>query len=377
MRLAYVSTDPGVPYGGTKGASVHVGELVRALAAEGAEVLLIVAAVTQGGAEPPSGVTLELLPGPGKGSSVAERLAAEPARAASLERRFEAFGAQAVYERLALHSSAASCAARALGIPHVVELNAPLRDEAAAFRTLDAPGAAAAHERAVLTRSALVLAVSRPLAAYARSLGARRVRVLPNAVAVERFALPVRRERPPVAVFAGTLRPWHGLETMAEAWRQLGDCAPRLLVVGDGPGRHLLEAVGAEMTGALPHDAVPAALARAAIGLVPYGPAAPAYFSPLKLFEYLAAGLAVIAARLPGVTDVVDRRTALLVPAGDPAAFAEAVYALAADERRRERMGRDGRELVASQHTWAHRARDVLAAAAVRPLAAVVGGDRS
>jgi glycosyltransferase involved in cell wall biosynthesis len=376
MRLAYVSTDPGVPYGGTKGASVHMTELVRALAAEGAEMLLIVAAVARGAPDPPPGVMLELMPGPGKGTPVADRLAADPARASWLERRFETFGAQAAYERLALHSSAASRAASAVGIPHIVEVNAPLRDEAAAYRTLEAPGAAAAHERAVLGRSALALAVSRPLAEYARAHGATRVRVLPNAVAIERFVAPVRPSGPPVAVFAGTLRPWHGLETTAEAWRMLGDRAPRLLVIGDGRGREVLEAVGAEVTGAMPHDAVPAALARASIGLAPYASGAPAYFSPLKLFEYLAAGLAVIAARLPGVTDVVDGRTALLVPAGDPAALAAAVSALTGDERRRQWMGRNGRELVASKHTWAHRARYVLATAATVPPAPVVSGAR-
>jgi glycosyltransferase involved in cell wall biosynthesis len=160
-------------------------------------------------------------------------------------------------------------------------------------------------------------------------------------------------------VFAGTLRPWHGAETIAAAWALLSDQAPPLLVVGDGPGREALEQAGAAVTGVVPPDAVPALLADASIGLAPYAPACPAYFSPLKLFEYLAAGLAVIAARLPGVTDVVDGPAAVLIEPGDAPALAHAVAALADDPQRRAALGAAGRALVAERHTWDHRARTV------------------
>ena len=94
---------------------------------------------------------------------------------------------------------------------------------------------------------------------------------MPNAVALDRFAgLPPRPEDGVVAVFSGALRPWHGIEAIAEAWRLLGAAAPRLLVVGDGPGRQLMEEIGADVTGAVPHDDVPALLASAHIGLAPY-----------------------------------------------------------------------------------------------------------
>jgi glycosyltransferase involved in cell wall biosynthesis len=363
MRIAYLSTDPGIAYGGTKGASVHLGELTAALAAEGAEVLLLVAGIAPGAPDPPPGATVERLPSPGKVASAEERVSAESDLQAWLEARLERFGAAALYERIALHTAAGSAAARRLGIPHLVELNAPLLEEASRYRTLPKPEVANLLERSVLRGAALVLPVSGPLATYARARGARRVAVSPNGVDVERFdAAAIRSVHPPSAVFTGTLRPWHGVETLAGAWRMMGTAAPPLTVVGNGPGRELLEAAGARMTGALPHAEVPAALAAADIGIAPYAADAPAYFSPLKLFEYLAAGLAVVAADIPGVKELVDERTAVLVPRGDPEALAGAVAALAADRRRLARLGRAGRAL-AEQHTWAHRARWLLDAA--------------
>ena len=118
------------------------------------------------------------------------------------------------------------------------------------------------------------------------------------------------------------------------------------------------------------HDRVPAVLAGAQIGLAPYPAGAPPYFSPLKVFEYLAAGLAVVAADLPGVTEVAGG-TAVVVPPGDAQALAGAVSALVADPGRRAALGAGGRRLVLSRHTWGHRARMVLALAEELRLVAV------
>jgi glycosyltransferase involved in cell wall biosynthesis len=361
MRLAYVSTDPGIAYGGVKGASVHVQEVTTALGAAGAEVLLFMAARTPGAVPPADPVTLEVLPGPGKAAPTTERLAADSMRATWIEERAAAFEADVLYERFALHTAAGAVAARSLGIPHVVELNAPLLMEARRYRRLERADDADRLERAVLGAADLVLAVSSPLARYAEERGASRVRVLPNAVALERFRpFPVRKPARPVVVFAGSLRPWHGIDVIAEAWTLLGSDAPDLLVVGDGPGRPLLEASGARFTGAVPHGAVPALLAGADIGIAPYERDAPDYFSPLKLTEYLASGLATIASDIPGVREVLTEDAAVLIPKGDARALADAVAALVADGERRRRLGDAGRALVAAHHTWRHRAHTIL-----------------
>jgi glycosyltransferase involved in cell wall biosynthesis len=361
MRLAYLSTDPGVPWGGMKGASVHMAEVVGALVAEGTEVLVLVAAISPEAPPPPAGATVQTLPGPGKDAPTAERLRYQPALASCLVGRLRRFGAAALYERIAIHSAAGAAAARGVGVSHLVELNAPLLDEAAAYRQLEFPEDADRLEREMLVSADTVFAVSPPLVTHALARGARRVEHLPNGVAVERFRRPQGRSPTrPVAVFLGSLRPWHGLETLAGAWRLLGAAGPDLLVVGDGPGRSVLEDVGAKVTGAVPHGRVPALLARGDIGVAPYDRDAPGYFCPLKVLEYLAAGLATVAAAIPGLDGVLRPGCAILVPPGDPRALADAVSDLAEDAGKRERLSRNGRALVVAEHTWRQRARRIL-----------------
>jgi glycosyltransferase involved in cell wall biosynthesis len=364
MRVACLCTDSGIAWGGPKGAAVHLAEISTALAREGATVRVFVSAVAPDAPSPPPGVTLEALPGPGKGAPARERVAAQDELAAWLVERLGAFGAEALYERVALYSAAGARAARSLGLPYLVELNAPLLEEASRYRTLELPEEADRLERETLAAAGLCLPVSSPLAAYASGRGARRVVVTPNAVTLSAYGVgPRAADGRPLAVFSGALRPWHGIETIAEAWRLLGERAPRLRVIGDGPGREAMQAAGAELTGAVPHDRVPGLLCEADIGLAPYAPDAPSYFSPLKLFEYLAAGLAIVAADLPGVTDVVSTGSAVLIAPGDARALAEGVAALAADPARRRRLGAAARAL-APAHTWDRRARAILEAVA-------------
>jgi alpha-maltose-1-phosphate synthase len=111
----------------------------------------------------------------------------------------------------------------------------------------------------------------------------------------------------------------------------------------------------------VPHEHVPRLLGEADIGLAPYSPDAPAYFSPLKLFEYLAAGLAIVAADIPGMRDATGSEAAVLIPPGDAPALAREVAVLAADHAARERLGSAARAL-AAEHTWQRRGQRIIEA---------------
>ncbi len=77
------------------------------------------------------------------------------------------------------------------------------------------------------------------------------------------------------------------------------------------------------------------------------------WLSPMKLFEYMASGKAVVASAMGQVRDVVkDGENGLLVPPGDETALADAVNRLIEDVSLRERLGMQAREDAVRYHSW-------------------------
>jgi len=113
--------------------------------------------------------------------------------------------------------------------------------------------------------------------------------------------------------------------------------------------------------GPRPHGEVPELLAAFDVALVP---AINPYASPLKLHEYMAAGLATVAPDQPNLREVLTSgENALLVPPDDGPALAAAIERLAADAELRERLGRAARRTVEERDlTWRGNARRVVAA---------------
>jgi glycosyltransferase involved in cell wall biosynthesis len=89
------------------------------------------------------------------------------------------------------------------------------------------------------------------------------------------------------------------------------------------------------------------------IAVAPYPADDGGYCSPLKLFEYLAAGLPIVASRTGAVTSVLrDGHDGVLVPPGDPGALAAALADLRADPARRAALGRAARRTAVRGHSW-------------------------
>jgi glycosyltransferase involved in cell wall biosynthesis len=371
MRLLYVSSDPGVPVFGHKGASVHVRELARALSDLGIDV-----AVASPRTEP-AGDTLEapveVLPLPGITYSVSEpelRVELEGQRAAVLEAA-RSFASDAIYERYSLFGDAGVKAAAVLEIPHVLEVNAPLREEARRFRTLPHPNLAAEIERIVFRDTGRILVVSGELKRKLENEGVEsaRIEVAPNAVAPDRFGPRAARcDGDFVLGFCGSLKAWHGIEVLLEACAIAFSKEPtlRLEVVGDGPLDHAFDSAPLQASrlrrfGAVPHAAAVARLQSWDAGVAPYLPVEGFYFSPLKVVEYMAAGLCSVASDLgdlPALLD--DGGRGVLVPAGDAGRLASAFVELARDREHAVELGRRARTYVLDRHTWAGNARVVL-----------------
>jgi glycosyltransferase involved in cell wall biosynthesis len=375
LRVAFVCTDPGIPVFGCKGASVHVQEVLRAFLRAGARPELFTCRT--GGPAPSdlAEVPVHHLPRPS---------GTDPAARERDARRLDALLGAAlarcgphdlVYQRYALWSDHAMRYACDAGIPGVLEVNAPLVDEQARHRELVDHEAAEALTRSAFAGAHALVAVSEPVGRWTRARieAPSRVHVVPNGVDPTRFQVDLvpgrRRAGDPFTVgFVGTLKPWHGLDTLVEAFEALAARSPageavHLLVVGDGPRRGAVEAAlaarGLEglatFTGALAPDVVPSALARMDAAVAPYP--APGdqgfYFSPLKVLEYMAAGVPVVASRLPSLEALLEGGArGLLVPPEAPLALADALDLLRRDPELAGDLAHRAREAVVAHHSW-------------------------
>lgn len=366
MRLVYVCLDPGIPTFGTKGASVHVQELLRAYRQLGHHVRLVT--VRTGGAPPPDLADVEVveLPRP-RTREVAAREQALLALDLEAERVIDGLvDVEVVHERYSLWGGAGMRVARRRGLPSLLEVNAPLIEEQRTHRDLHHLELAEARLVTTAGSASAIAAVSEPVAAWVRDrVPDAATTVVPNGVNTDRFHPPaVQPTRPFTVGFVGTLKPWHGVETLVEAVASLRHERPdtRLLLVGDGPRREYLEGLAAELqvpcttTGAVQPAEVPALLRAMDVAAAPYpaGDAA-AYFSPLKVLEYLAAGIPVVASDTGQVPTLLDHgRAGVLVAAGDVAALADGLLMLARDPERRRRLAAAGRAKALVGHRWTH-----------------------
>ncbi|HEB91669.1 MAG TPA: glycosyltransferase family 1 protein, partial [Deltaproteobacteria bacterium] len=345
MRVAYVCADRGVPVFGRKGCSVHVQAILRAFLRRGFDVDLF--AARSGGDPPPDlrGLRVHRVDasgGGGQGHSCESSKGLNGALRAALDASGERYAL--VYERHALWSSSAMEWARNRGIPGILEINAPLVDEQRKHRRLENPERARLVASDVLHAATLRVAVSMQVAVQHWEYGIPPdgFLICPNGVDPDRFPRANRRNDPgppgqPFTIgFLGTLKPWHGLEVLLDAFCMLArrDAGYRLLVVGDGPQREAvearLEAEGlsdrATLTGLVDPSEVPGWLAKMNVGTAPYADAAGLYFSPLKIVEYMAAGLPVVASRAGQIEELIeDEGSGLLVEAGDASALARAL----------------------------------------------------
>jgi len=373
MRVLYVSADPGIPILGHKGASVHVRELVTALIAEGAQVVLTSPRIgPEGNSLDARADLIELVPVVAREHRTPVSLrAAIERQAEQLSRVAERLGIEAIYERYSLHSSAGAHVAEALDLPYVLEVNAPLRDEARRYRSLAHPDVAAEAEKRVYRTADRIIAVSTPLAELLVRTGVdpHKIEVIGNAVTPAK--IPARRcaRRGFTVGFAGSLKPWHGVQVLADAVAaaaaEVSDL--RLEVVGDGPLAGVLD--GLELPpdrfwryGARPHDETLRIMASWDVGLAPYVTGGPTfYFSPLKIVEYMGAGVCPVASDLGDIRFLLgEGERGVLVPAGDASALAAALVELARNRARAAALGARARAHARESLSWRRNARRTL-----------------
>lgn len=378
MKILYVAIDQRVP--GAHGGAVHVTAVAEGLAALGHDVLVL--AAPGDGAFPAGRAEWQAI-GPPLGARQLRWMRAGRVRQAAGH-----FRPDAVIERYYNFGGEGLRAARAVGALAVLEVNAPI---------VDYPGSPKARlDRALLvepmrrwrewqcrTADLIVTPSAEIVPAWARDRvveiewGADTARFRPGVVG------PVPFERRPgdvVAIFAGAFRSWHGAVHLVESVKRLtarGIRDVRAVLVGDGPERARVEraARGLEavtIVGALPHEAMPACLAAADIGVAPFDVEAHGplrlgfYWSPLKVFEYMAAGLPVVAPDIERLRGLVrHEQEGVLYDPRDPDGLAQAIERLR-DPTVRQRLGRAARVRAVEVFGWDVHCRRLDAAMATR-----------
>lgn len=357
------------------GQFVHMTELVRALRQAGHEVLVVGPHLSESTTLGESSGFIKRLKRrlPGALYEVLE-FAYSAVALWRLARAAAKFRPDAIYERYNLHLHAGRFVARALGVKLLLEVNAPLTDERAAYGNLRLKRFAHWSDRRIWRGADYVLPVTDALADYVRAAGVpdERIVVVPNGVDLAMYPAGARRDAAKTRLglddrivlgFVGFVRDWHGLPQVIDFVASRPDLPIHLLIVGDGLDRARLEqriaALGIEararITGFVPRAEVPGYIAAFDVALQP---AVTAWASPLKLFEYLAAGCAVLAPDARNIREVLtDGRNALLFDPASTDALVAALRRLCDDPALRARLGEAARALVVERpYTWAHNA---------------------
>jgi len=361
------------------GQAVHVREAIGALRAAGHQVFecalvpkAVADVVAAGAARAPRGGVWQRLHLPRTAIEILEVLYDHRGRA-MLRAAARDFRPHLLYERHALHCRAGLSVARELGIPLLLEVNAPMVDEMQGLGLLKFARRALATERAVLAGADAVLAVTRVLAELLVTRGARpeTVHVHPNGARPERYDDTARRgagavrrqfgvpDDAFVVGFVGYVRDWHRLPLLLAAMTRPGLLAVHLLLVGRGPALPSLRQQAAQLgigdrvhaAGEVPPELLPSHVSAFDACLIP---AINAYASPLKLFDALAAGVPALAPDQPNLRELlVHGENGLLFTPGSVDALAAQLGALVADPQLARRLGAAGRRSLLQQRwTW-------------------------
>ena len=284
-----------------------------------------------------------------------------------------------IYERYNLFLPAGVWAARRYKLPLLLEVNAPILEERSRYDGLSLTRLARWSQAYAWRNADAVLPVTQVLGDIVASYGVdpKRIVVIPNGINGERFERAPDVEAAKRALglegrlvlgFTGFIRDWHGLDKVLTLIANDPPASQRhLLVVGDGPARAGLERQARELgienrvtfTGIVGRDDVARYVAAFDIALQP---AVVAYASPLKLFEYLALGKAIVGPAQPNIEEILRRdHNAVLFDPADAEGLAGAISRLCSDAVLRVKVAANARATIADrQLTWSANAHRVV-----------------
>lgn len=297
----------------------------------------------------------------------------------NLQKAIKEYHPALIYERYCLNLTAGVLAARKHKIPFVLEVNSPLVDEMSKESGLIGRNVAQRCERLVLTQATRVVVVTDVLRKHYEQQGfdTSKFQVIHNGIDPALFhpdvdARPTRARYHLadrcVIGFVGWARQWHRLDLLIEAYAKLPDRQRfAVLICGDGPAipglreqaKMLGVADAVHFSGGLDHHEIPAHIAAMDIAVLP---SIPVYASPMKLFEYMAMGKAVLVPDQPNLHEViVAGQNGMFIPKDDPNGFARAVTELAMNAALQQKISQGALATIQQgKYFWTENARRVL-----------------
>jgi glycosyltransferase involved in cell wall biosynthesis len=390
MKILYYSPHPQLSAEAPTGYGTHMREMVAAFRKNGAEVKTLIAGDLYERAGPSDLKVRKRRRKLRKLRSLIPKLLWESLKDLNLmrwdrkmeqvlKRNIAEFQPDVIYERVAYMQNSGVRIAKAAGLKHIAEINAPYPEER---RYFSGPsllmGAAQTNLRQVLIQSDLIVTVSSALASHFAEVAgeaAAKTLVLPNAVnprevvhTSERLAelrTQLGLDNALIFGFVGSIFPYHGVDLLIEAFAGLPK-APRskLLLVGDGESLTDLRALVRKLnltgdvvfTESVPHREVYLYIELMDICCMAKSNW---YGSPVKLFEYGLLKKAVIAPNVQPVRDVMNDGNAVLV-ASEVEPVRDAMHRLMADESLRKRLAEAWHLQVLKEHTWENAAKKII-----------------
>ncbi|WP_251963094.1 glycosyltransferase family 4 protein [Salinibacter ruber] len=380
MKVAYVLTED-ISFHGTSGASAHVRNVVEQLEQRGHSVELVSRVSRSKNESEDSSdssgkglrsVASAVLPGTVK-TAVKDWWVRRRNRRLIHENVEVLQWADVIYERDAYQSFGTQEIIDSVGTPWVLECNGIFWDEQSPFSTPVWPDSYRRRHVEKWKRADQLIVVSESFKKHVVQEGVspEKITAIHNGVDVEphrdistsqvegfREKWGLDRDVPTIG-FLGHMLPWHRIDLLVNAIRVLrgNDYKVQGLLVGGGRWKEykrkakrngLAELV--TFTGPLPPEDVPVAVAAMDICTAPgiYEPG-----SPVKLFDYGAAGRPIVAANAPSVTEIItDEENGLLFEQGSLEGLVGALTRLVEDDELRNQLGAAAREKVEEEHTW-------------------------
>lgn len=287
-----------------------------------------------------------------------------------------------IYDRYITFNYSPIAAAKYNKIPVFLEVNSPLAyerdkepDEKLYFKKI-----AYSLEKKICADATKTFVVSTPLKNYLlyQNVPSDKIIVLPNGVNTDRF-YPCETKNDKLAAkyqikdkdliigFLGILRPWHGIDMLLEAFKIVIEQHPqaKLLLVGDGPikdnivtmlDKSLREKV--IITGRVNHEDIREYLSLFDIAI---SPKATFYASPMKIVEYMAAGVPTVAPDMENIRDlIIDRQTGMLFEQENHESLAGAIMLLVSNNQLRDNIKKKALDVVREKLNWRTNAQRVI-----------------